>query len=155
MKGGRCFSSMETDRLSCGLDHKMFTRKTLSLHVSAQVAILKCYNCWGNCYPVIAMVAVFKTDSRSFQYRYSTSHKHSGREETSLTSTYILSRIPRMCASVTNNSTTRVRIGYRIYSLWRFIATADYNYWQNKQTPWPLVRERTIPTDRPPLVDEI
>jgi hypothetical protein len=23
-----------------------------------------------------------------------------------------------------------------------------------KQTPWPLVRERTIPTDRPPLVDE-
>jgi hypothetical protein len=25
----------------------------------------------------------------------------------------------------------------------------------NKQTPWPLVRERTIPTDRPPLVDEI
>jgi hypothetical protein len=26
---------------------------------------------------------------------------------------------------------------------------------KNKQTPWPLVRERTIPTDRPPLVDEI
>jgi hypothetical protein len=26
---------------------------------------------------------------------------------------------------------------------------------QTKQTPWPLVRERTIPTDRPPLVDEI
>jgi hypothetical protein len=25
----------------------------------------------------------------------------------------------------------------------------------NKQTPWPLVRERTIPTDQPPLVDEI
>jgi hypothetical protein len=25
----------------------------------------------------------------------------------------------------------------------------------NKQTPWPLFRERTIPTDRPPLVDEI
>jgi hypothetical protein len=24
-----------------------------------------------------------------------------------------------------------------------------------QQTPWPLVRERTIPTDRPPLVDEI
>jgi hypothetical protein len=24
-----------------------------------------------------------------------------------------------------------------------------------KKTPWPLVRERTIPTDRPPLVDEI
>jgi hypothetical protein len=26
---------------------------------------------------------------------------------------------------------------------------------QTKQTPWPLVRERTIPTDRPPLVNEI
>jgi hypothetical protein len=25
----------------------------------------------------------------------------------------------------------------------------------NKQTPWTLVRERTIPTERPPLVDEI
>jgi hypothetical protein len=25
----------------------------------------------------------------------------------------------------------------------------------NKQTPWPLVRERTIPTERPPLVHEI
>jgi hypothetical protein len=24
-----------------------------------------------------------------------------------------------------------------------------------KQAPWPLVRERTIPTERPPLVDEI
>jgi hypothetical protein len=24
-----------------------------------------------------------------------------------------------------------------------------------KQTPWSLVRERTIPTERPPLVDEI
>jgi hypothetical protein len=26
---------------------------------------------------------------------------------------------------------------------------------RTKQTPWPLVRERTIPTERPPLVDEI
>jgi hypothetical protein len=26
---------------------------------------------------------------------------------------------------------------------------------QKKQTPWPIVRERTIPTDRPPIVDEI
>jgi hypothetical protein len=24
-----------------------------------------------------------------------------------------------------------------------------------EQTPWPLVRDRTIPTERPPLVDEI
>jgi hypothetical protein len=29
------------------------------------------------------------------------------------------------------------------------------SYKKNKQTPWPLVRERTIPTERPPLVDEI
>jgi hypothetical protein len=26
---------------------------------------------------------------------------------------------------------------------------------KQKQTPWPLVRKRTIPTGRPPLVDEI
>jgi hypothetical protein len=25
----------------------------------------------------------------------------------------------------------------------------------NKQTPWPLVPKGTIPTERPPLVDEI
>jgi hypothetical protein len=25
---------------------------------------------------------------------------------------------------------------------------------KNKQTPWPLVRKRTIPTERTPLVDE-
>jgi hypothetical protein len=30
-----------------------------------------------------------------------------------------------------------------------------HKYKQKKQTPWPLVRERTIPTERPPLVDEI
>jgi hypothetical protein len=33
------------------------------------------------------------------------------------------------------------------------------NWWRHKmgskQTPWPLVRRRTIPTERPPLVDEI
>jgi hypothetical protein len=29
------------------------------------------------------------------------------------------------------------------------------NLSNKKQTPWPLVRERTIPTERPPLVDEI
>jgi hypothetical protein len=34
------------------------------------------------------------------------------------------------------------------------IPTAAANQ-TNKQTPWPLVRERTIPTDQPPLVDEI
>jgi hypothetical protein len=30
-----------------------------------------------------------------------------------------------------------------------------YNKQTNKQTPWPFVRERTLPTERPPLVDEI
>jgi hypothetical protein len=34
--------------------------------------------------------------------------------------------------------------------------TGTFSYTdKQKQTPWPLVRERTIPTDRPPLVDEI
>jgi hypothetical protein len=28
-------------------------------------------------------------------------------------------------------------------------------YSQHRVIPWPLVRERTIPTERPPLVDEI
>jgi hypothetical protein len=36
--------------------------------------------------------------------------------------TKILSRIPGMCGSVTSNNTW-VRIGYRIYSLWRCITT--------------------------------
>jgi hypothetical protein len=27
--------------------------------------------------------------------------------------------------------------------------------YHKKKTPWPLVRVRTIPTERPPLVDEI
>jgi hypothetical protein len=39
----------------------------------------------------------------------------------------ILSRIPRLCGNVTNN-TTMIRIGCRIYSLWRFIAVTGYNY---------------------------
>jgi hypothetical protein len=33
--------------------------------------------------------------------------------------------------------------------------TENFEAKQTKQTPWPLVRERTIPTERPPLVDEI
>jgi hypothetical protein len=35
--------------------------------------------------------------------------------------------------------------------MWSFLLNIDIN----KQTPGPLVRERTIPTERPPLVDEI
>jgi hypothetical protein len=42
-----------------------------------------------------------------------------------------------VCGSVTNNNTW-ARIGYRIYSLWRSTAAADYNY--NKHlalvAPW-------------------
>jgi hypothetical protein len=30
-----------------------------------------------------------------------------------------------------------------------------WNKQTKKQTPWPLVRKRTILTERPPLVDEI
>jgi hypothetical protein len=30
-----------------------------------------------------------------------------------------------------------------------------YDIKKQKQTPWPLVRKRIIPTERPPLVDEI
>jgi hypothetical protein len=39
-----------------------------------------------------------------------------------------------------------------------YIRVEGNSYFANeyqKQTPWPLVRERTIPTERPPLVDEI
>jgi hypothetical protein len=28
-------------------------------------------------------------------------------------------------------------------------------YKQTKRTPWPLVRKRTIPTERPPLINEM
>jgi hypothetical protein len=36
-----------------------------------------------------------------------------------------------------------------------FFTGADIPVTSTKQTPWPLVRKRTMPTDRPPLVDEI
>jgi hypothetical protein len=40
--------------------------------------------------------------------------------------------------------------------MWRYLEIMSQIYIQTKkQTPWPLVRERTIPTERPPLVDEI
>jgi hypothetical protein len=37
----------------------------------------------------------------------------------------------------------------------KFVLLACCIKTNKKKTPWPLVRERTIPTDRPPLVDEI
>jgi hypothetical protein len=39
-----------------------------------------------------------------------------------------------------------------LHSLILLISMVTY---KTNKTPWPLVRERTIPTDRPPLVDEI
>jgi hypothetical protein len=41
-----------------------------------------------------------------------------------------------------------------VMKTWIHTSTAPTNK-TNKQTPWPLVRERTIPAERPPLVDEI
>jgi hypothetical protein len=39
---------------------------------------------------------------------------------------------------------------------WRLIVSKQTNkQTKTKQTPWPLVRKRTIPTGRPPLVEEI
>jgi hypothetical protein len=36
-----------------------------------------------------------------------------------------------------------------------FCGTVTVNCSQNKQNPWPLVRKRTITTERPPLVCEL
>jgi hypothetical protein len=36
------------------------------------------------------------------------------------------------------------------------VGSIAFNRWvRNRQTPWPLVRTRTIPTERLPLADEI
>jgi hypothetical protein len=59
----------------------------------------------------------------------------------------ILSRIPRLCGSVTNNSTW-IRIGYRIYSLWRLTAThiTITDYWHNSQlnTRWMISLDQVL-----------
>jgi hypothetical protein len=39
---------------------------------------------------------------------------------------------------VTNNTTTRVRIGDRIYSLWRFITATGYSYLPQLTTKYTL-----------------
>jgi hypothetical protein len=39
-----------------------------------------------------------------------------------------------------------------IDNFWDFVPCTDS---KSSQTPWPLVRKRTIPTEQPPLVDEI
>jgi hypothetical protein len=56
-------------------------------------------------------------------------------------------QIPKQLVNnTTENSTLHVNICNKSDSYQTAIT--------NTQTPWPLVRERTIPTDRPPLVDE-
>jgi hypothetical protein len=52
------------------------------------------------------------------------------------------------------HATTEDKINYKTDTFYEELDTAVYSE-QQKQTPWPLVRERSIPTDRPPLVDEI
>jgi hypothetical protein len=47
------------------------------------------------------------------------------------------------------------RENHKPYNLELLLGYKTKNKQTNKQTPWPLVRERTIPTDRPPLVGEI
>jgi hypothetical protein len=42
-----------------------------------------------------------------------------------------------------------------VLRFYHYSSKASDIYKKNKQTPWPLVRERTIPTERPPLVGEI
>jgi hypothetical protein len=49
------------------------------------------------------------------------------------TTVAVTSCIPRLCGSVTNN-TTRVRTGYRVYSLWRLTAATGYNYNEHYST---------------------
>jgi hypothetical protein len=44
---------------------------------------------------------------------------------------------------------------YLVQSTMLLLITLPMLNHKNKQTPWPLVRERTIPTERPPLVHEI
>jgi hypothetical protein len=44
---------------------------------------------------------------------------------------------------------------YVIGSTVAFYSYKQTNKQTNKQTPWPLVRERIIPTERPPLFDEV
>jgi hypothetical protein len=49
-----------------------------------------------------------------------------------------------------NSSIKEVKVNYTTKSLHEVASIPAC-----KQTPWPLVRKRTIPTELPPLVDEI
>jgi hypothetical protein len=51
---------------------------------------------------------------------------------------------------------TDIAVAVNKYMTWkRADKCLKYRHLLNKQTPWPLVRERIIPTERPPLVGEI
>jgi hypothetical protein len=50
-----------------------------------------------------------------------------------------------------NNRQTNQSIPVQLQSEW----VPDVSFARFKQTPWSLVRKRTIPTERPPFVDEI
>jgi hypothetical protein len=47
------------------------------------------------------------------------------------------------------NNVPKSEFSTKVYRYFRI------NYMYKKQTPWPLDRKRTIPTERPPLVGEI
>jgi hypothetical protein len=62
------------------------------------------------------------------------------------------------CLCVTFLSLFAFRLSYTRFSLFSFIRpcfSLKSGPCSGKQTPWPLVRKRTIPTERSPLVDEI
>jgi hypothetical protein len=50
-------------------------------------------------------------------------------------------------SSVLDNRAEVISLGH--------IVNADFLFALIKQTPWPLVHKRNLPTDRPPLVHEI
>jgi hypothetical protein len=70
----------------------------------------------------LLFLCIFTIDSKGTQRRKEILSKN----ETHSTFNIVTYTTDVWCG-VTNN-TTRVRIGYRIYSLWRFITAADYNY---------------------------
>jgi hypothetical protein len=50
-----------------------------------------------------------------------------------------------------NKQQNSIQVSY----VWHRFKTLELKSSNKKQAPWLLVRERTIPTERPPLVDEI
>jgi hypothetical protein len=57
-----------------------------------------------------------------------------------------------VCGYVTERSLTAVCLSVRAFQSPK---QHIHFIFHKKQTPWALVRKRTIPTERPPLVDEI